>query len=208
MYDDQLIEALRRADTLAKMLEKRRMRDGMIVLNLPDVDLVFDDDGHVVDAVPEDDAYTHKLIEMFMVEANEAVARVFDSHSTPILRRIHPDPSHGDMTELRMYAMVAHYNLPDEPTRHDLQNLLEATKNTPASRAIHFAVLRTLTKATYGSDHLALPQEGYPRRKEADTVIREGASVRQGATHRLWWQFPRIHHRFGNPDLKPKKARK
>ena len=49
----------------------------MLVLGLPEFELVFDDEGHVIDAQPEDDAYTHTIIEMFMVEANEAVARTF-----------------------------------------------------------------------------------------------------------------------------------
>ncbi|MHC4776592.1 MAG: ribonuclease R family protein, partial [Planctomycetota bacterium] len=78
-YTDELIETLRRCDRLARILQKRRHRDGMIVLDLPDVELIFDDEGHVVDAEPEDDAFTHTIIEMFMVEANEAVARTFDA---------------------------------------------------------------------------------------------------------------------------------
>jgi ribonuclease R len=163
-YPDELIEVLRESDRLAKLLEQRRRRDGMIVLALPEVELVFDEDGHVIDAVPEDNAYTHKLIEMFMVEANEALARTFDDLKVPILRRIHPDPSYGDLEELRMFARAAHVSVPEEPTRRDLQALLEATRHTPAARAIHFAVLRTLAKATYSPaliGHFALASEHY-----------------------------------------------
>lgn len=163
-YSEELIQTLKQADKLAKILERRRMHDGMIVLNLPEVELVFDDEGHVIDAVPEDNAYTHKLIEMFMVEANEALARTFDELGVPILRRIHPDPAHGDIQELRMFALAAHVNIPDEPTRRDLQALLDATRHTPAARAIHFAVLRTLSKASYSPaliGHFALASDHY-----------------------------------------------
>jgi len=163
-YPEELAQTLKQADKLAKILERRRMHDGMIVLNLPEVELVFDEDGHVIDAVPEDNAYTHKLIEMFMVEANEALARTFDDMGVPILRRIHPDPAHGDIQELRMFALAAHVNIPDEPTRRDLQALLDATRHTPAARAIHFAVLRTLSKASYSPaliGHYALASEHY-----------------------------------------------
>ncbi|MCP3905144.1 MAG: ribonuclease R [Planctomycetes bacterium] len=178
-YGDELVAQLRSADRLARVLQRRRHRDGMIVLNLPDVDLVFDDDGHVVDAVPEDDAFTHKLIEMFMVEANEALARLFDSLLVPMIRRIHPEPRFGDLEELRMYARAAQQSLPDEPNRHDLQKLLDATRTTPAARAIHFAVLRTLTKATYspaGIGHFALASDHYthftsPIRRYPDLVV-------------------------------------
>ena len=83
-----------------------------------------------------------------MVEANEAVARTFEAIDVPLLRRIHPDPVPGDIEELRMYARGVGLGLPDVPSRHDLQALLDATRDTPAARAIHFAVLRTLTSAT------------------------------------------------------------
>jgi len=163
-YSDELILALRRSDELAKILRRRRERDGMITLNLPEIELVFDDDGHVIDAVPEDDAFTHKIIEMFMVEANEALARAFDDLKVPILRRTHPEPSFGDMEELRVFARLAQVNLPDEPDRRDLQRLLEISRSSPAGRAIHFAVLRTLTKATYSPaliGHYALASDHY-----------------------------------------------
>jgi ribonuclease R len=63
-----------------------------------------------------------------------------------------------------MYAAVVGRRVPEEPTRHDLQELLEATKDTPAARAIHFAVLRTLTKASYSPaliGHYALASDHY-----------------------------------------------
>ena len=163
-YSNELIDSLRRCDTLARILRKRRLSDGMIVLDLPEVELVFDEAGHVIDAVPEDDAFTHTIIEMFMVEANEAVARTFDALDVPILRRIHPDPVPGDIEELRMYARGAGLGLPDEPTRRDLQRLLDATRDTPAARAIHLAVLRTLAKASYSPamiGHFALASDHY-----------------------------------------------
>ena len=178
-YSDELIEALRLSDRLAKILRERRMRDGMIVLNLPEVELVFDEEGHVIDAVPEDNAFTHTLIEMFMVEANEAVARLFSGLNVPLIRRIHPDPVHGDIEELQMFARAAKFRLPAEPRREDLQKLLEVTRHTPAARAIHFAVLRTLTKAVYSPamiGHFALASEHYshftsPIRRYPDLTV-------------------------------------
>jgi len=163
-YSNELKEKLRLSNKLAQILEKRRKRDGMIVLNLPEVELIFDDEGHVIDAEPEDDAYTHKIIEMFMVEANEAVARLFSKLNLPVLRRVHPEPVHGDIEELQMYARAAQWKLPDEPKRKDLQALLEATHETPAARAVHFAVLRTLSKASYSPamiGHFALASDHY-----------------------------------------------
>jgi len=163
-YPTELLPALKLMDRLAKILRERRRRDGMIVLNLPEVELRFDDEGHVIDVVPEDQSFTHTLIEMFMVEANEAVARTFEDLGVPLIRRIHPDPATGKMETLQMYALVAGVRIPDQPSRKDLQKLLEATRESSAARAIHFAVLRTLTKATYSPaliGHYALASDHY-----------------------------------------------
>lgn len=161
---DAVVAALRKSDQLARLLQKRRRGQGMISLELPQVELRFDDQGHVVDAVPEDDAFTHKLIEMFMVEANEAIARVFADLNLPLLRRIHPDPGFADLEELRTFARIVQFRLPEEPTRQDLQALLEATRHRDDTRAVHFAVLRTLAKATYSPalvGHYALASDHY-----------------------------------------------
>jgi ribonuclease R len=178
-YSDELLETLRRADTLAKAIRGRRRAAGMIHLDLPEVDLVFDDAGHVVDAVKEDDSFTHTLIEMFMVEANEAVARTFAGLDTPLLRRIHPDPTFGDIEEVRQFARLAKWSLPELPSRKDLQALLEATKESPAARAIHFSVLRCMAKAVYSPalvGHYALASEHYahftsPIRRYPDLLV-------------------------------------
>ena len=179
VYTAELVETLRRADTLAKAIRVRRRAAGMIHLDLPEVDLVFDDAGHVVDAVPEDTSFTHTLIEMFMVEANEAVARTFAGLETPLLRRIHPDPTFGDIEEVRQFARLAKWSLPELPSRKDLQALLDATKESPAARAIHFSVLRCMAKAVYSPalvGHYALASEHYahftsPIRRYPDLLV-------------------------------------
>ena len=79
---------------VAKRIQKRRLAAGQIVLGLPEVELVLDENGKVANAKPEDQSFTHTLIEMFMVEANEAAARLLDSQRVPFLRRIHPEPDH------------------------------------------------------------------------------------------------------------------
>lgn len=182
---DELIHALRLCDRLAKIIERRRRSQGMITLALPEVELVFDDAGHVIDARPEDDAYTHRLIEMFMVEANEAVTRIFADLQVPLLRRIHPEPGFADLEELRQFARTAGMKVPEEPSRHDLQALLEATRDREDARAIHFAVLRTLSKASYSPaliGHYALASEHYahftsPIRRYPDLTVHRALDV-------------------------------
>jgi ribonuclease R len=115
---------------------------------------------------------------MFMVEANEVLARLFENLGVPLLRRIHPEPTPGD-TDMRKAAMVAGFRVPKNPTREELQGLLEATRGTPAARAVHMAVLRTMTKAEYSPalvGHFALASEAYahftsPIRRYADLTV-------------------------------------
>ncbi len=178
-YRPELISALKRLDELARLLRRRRLADGMVVLDLPEVELVFDDQGSVTDAVPEDQAFTHTIIEMFMVEANEAVARLFDRLNVPILRRVHGDPDANHLRDLRQFAQVAGYNIPLRPTRTELQGLLDAVRGKPAQHAVHMAVLKTLAKAEYAPlpiGHFALASPHYahftsPIRRYPDLTV-------------------------------------
>ncbi len=178
-YSDELIEKCRMMNTLARRIRERRRRQGMIHLDLPEVELVFNDEGRVIDAEPEDDAFTHTIVEMFMVEANEAVARLFERLEVPLLRRVHPEPVPGKFDELRDFVKVAGYRIPKEPTREELQALLDSTAGTPAAPAVHFAILRTLTKAEYSPAHIghfALASEAYahftsPIRRYPDLTV-------------------------------------
>ena len=184
-YTDELIEVVREMNRLAKAIEKRRHSEGMITLELPDADLIFDENGHVVDAEPEDDAYTHRLIEMFMVEANEVLGRLFERLEVPLLRRIHAEPVPGDKEDMQKSAMVAGFKIPASPTREELQGLLDATRGTPAARAVHMAVLRTLTKAEYSPaliGHYALASKAYahftsPIRRYPDLTVHRALAV-------------------------------
>ncbi len=178
-YTPQLLEALREMDACARAIRERRRAAGMIHLELPDVVLIYDDEGRVIDAEREDDAFTHTLIEMFMVEANEALAKLFERLQVPLLRRIHPEPTPGDVDELKQVAKVAGFTIPKNPTRQELQKLLDSTRGTPAAPAVHFAVLRTLTKAEYSPalvGHFALASEAYahftsPIRRYPDLTV-------------------------------------
>ena len=184
-HDDKLIRTVKEMNQLARAIEQRRDDAGMIHLDLPEVELVYDEEGRVVDAVPEDDAYTHTLIEMFMVEANEAVAVLFEDLGIPVLRRTHPDPVPGNFDSLRDFIRVAGFRIPKDPTREDLQTLLKGTKGSPAAPAVHMAVLRTLTRAEYSPaliGHFALASSAYshftsPIRRYADLTVHRSLSA-------------------------------
>ena len=197
----ELLETIRMADRLAKTLRKRRQRDGMIVLDLPEAELFFDDHGRVRDILPEDGAFTHTLIEMFMVEANEAVARHFEDIEIPAMRRIHPEPSFDDLEEVRTMVSGHGVKIPDHPTRKDLQRVLDATRNTPAARSVHFAILRSLTKASYSPlpiGHFALASNQYvhftsPIRRYPDLTVHRALDAWLDATENGTKPAPERH---------------
>lgn len=163
-HTEDVINVCKDMDTLSRLIRARREKAGMIHLDLPEVELIFDENGKVIDAQKEDDAFTHTIIEMFMVEANEALATLFESMRVPVLRRTHPEPTPGDVEDLKKTAMVAGFRIPKNPSREELQTLLNATAGTGSARAIHTAVLRTMTKAVYSPaliGHYALASTAY-----------------------------------------------
>lgn len=178
-YPKEVLDLLDQMNTLAKRLQERRREQGQLVLDLPEVELVLDEEGRVIDAVPEDTSFTHTLIEMFMVEANEAVARLFDSLDVPFIRRTHPEPDLDDTARLRHFTEVAGHRLPKDMDRKALQVLLDKLRGKPEAFAINLAVLKSLTRAEYSPQpigHYALASEHYchftsPIRRYADLTV-------------------------------------
>jgi ribonuclease R len=170
---------LRDMETLARIIEKRRDRAGMLHLDLPEIEIILDDSGRVADAQPADTSYPHTIIEMFMVEANEAVATLLDRHNVPFMRRIHPEPNVLTMQNLSELVRALGLHLPRLPDRAALQQLLKAVKGTDSSLAINIVVLRSMERAQYSPlhvGHYALASELYghftsPIRRYADLLV-------------------------------------
>jgi ribonuclease R len=175
----QVIGLLKDMETLSRAIEKRREKDGMIHLDLPETELVMDKSGRVVDAHPADDSYPHTIIEMFMVEANEAVASLLDRHNIPFMRRIHPEPDALGMKSLSQLVRAFGVSVPRVPDRAAIQELLAAVKGTDCSFAVNLAVLRSFEKAQYAPlhiGHFALASTHYchftsPIRRYADLLV-------------------------------------
>jgi ribonuclease R len=178
-YEPAVVDLLHDMNTLARRIQKRRIAQGQINLDLPEVELVLDEEGHIIDAVPEDQSFTHTLIEMFMVEANEAVARLLDSQGVPLLRRTHPEPEVQGVERLRQFVTVAGFKIPKVLDRKSIQALLSAVRGKPEGFAINLAVLKSLTRAEYSPEpigHFALASEQYchftsPIRRYADLTV-------------------------------------
>ncbi|MEN8128502.1 MAG: RNB domain-containing ribonuclease, partial [Planctomycetota bacterium] len=140
-YAGEVVALLKDMETLARAIEKRREKNGMLHLDLPETELVYDDDGRVIDAEPADDCYPHTIIEMFMVEANEAVAGLLDRFGVPFMRRIHPDPDALTTKNLGRFVRVCGLKIPRHLDRAAIQDLLASVKGTPLAYAVNIHVL-------------------------------------------------------------------
>ncbi len=175
----EVIELLKNMEPLARVIENRRTKNGMIHLALTETELVLDKSGRVVDAHPADNSYPHTIIEMFMVETNEAVASLLDRLNVPFIRRIHPDPDALSMKNLAVLVKAFGFNMPRTPDRKAIQNLLAAVEGADCAMAVNLMVLRSLEKARYAPQHIghfALASTHYchftsPIRRYADLLV-------------------------------------
>ncbi len=175
----EVVGLLKEMQRLSRLIEKRRIDNGMLHLDLPEIELVMDKSGRVVDAHPADDSYPHTIIEMFMVEANDAVASLLDRVNVGFMRRIHPEPDSLSMKELSQLVKVLGVSMPRTPDRFAVQGLLAAVKGADCSFAVNLAVLRSFEKAVYSPLHIghyALASTHYchftsPIRRYADLLV-------------------------------------
>ena len=170
---------LRDLQKLARLLETRRRAAGMLELEIPKAELVYDDKGHVIDAHPESTTFSHTMIEMFMVEANEALARLLDGLNVPFLRRIHPQPDALAAGEAARVIKTCGYLIPKNINRFGVQDLLRRVRGKPEAFIINLLILKSMQRAEYSPapiGHYALASDHYchftsPIRRYPDLTV-------------------------------------
>jgi len=179
-YDD-LVPMLRNMSRLSGMIRARREKEGALDFDLPEVRAVLDDQGNVLDIRRVARLGTHKLIEDFMVAANEAVADFLWKKKSPSLYRIHEPPKSTDSADLA--AFLKAYGFPykenDLSTPKGLQALLRRAKGHPLEATINNLALRSLSMAVYSprnAGHFGLGLKSYchftsPIRRYPDVVV-------------------------------------
>ncbi len=167
---------------LAALLRKRREARGSIDFDLPDADIVLDDEGVVVGIVPESRNVAHRLIEEFMLAANEAVAKKLLFARQPAIYRVHDRPDPDRLVDLREVLESFGYELPgdlEEVPPSAFQKLLNAIEGKPEERLLHDLLLRAQRKAVYSEEcrgHYALAAPYYchftsPIRRYPDLIV-------------------------------------
>ena len=162
-------------------LKKARARRQPLELDLPERQIVLDDDGKVTSVNFKDRLDAHKLIEEFMVLANVAAAETLIAKKTDLLFRVHEEPSPEKLEALREVANASGLQLAKGQvlqTAH-LNRLLEQARDTDHVELVNISTLRSMTQAYYNPDnfgHFGLALKSYahftsPIRRYADLIV-------------------------------------
>jgi ribonuclease R len=167
---------------LFAVLNGRRRRRGSIDFDLPEAEVRVDADGAIADIVAAERNVAHRIIEEFMLLANETVAAHLEAQGMPSLYRVHEAPEPLRVLEFEDFVSSLGVSLdaaPDGVHPRDFQRLVDRIKGTPEERPIAFLMLRTMQKARYDAHnlgHFGLAAHTYthftsPIRRYPDLVV-------------------------------------
>jgi ribonuclease R len=170
------------ARSAAALLRKRRTERGSLDFDLPDADVILGESGDVVEIVKAARNEAHRLIEEFMLAANEAVAKHLELLPTPAVYRVHDRPDESKLADLRVALEPFGYELPEdeeEITPEIFQRIIDEAAGTPEERFVSELVLRAQKKALYSPEcrgHYALAAKYYchftsPIRRYPDLLV-------------------------------------
>ena len=153
--DSAVIESLQSARQLSALLTEKRVKQGYLFFDLPETEYVYDEEGFVHQMNQSVETESHKLIENFMLVANQYVAEQLNSLSPVTMYRVHELP---DMEKLeRLSILLSAYGLSlnfRQDLNHSLQYLLMSFPDDTYHRVFDRLVLRSLKKAKYTVEHL------------------------------------------------------
>jgi len=163
-HRNQLAVMLGHMKVLGAKLRSRRMKGGALELETPEIAIKTDSRGQVVNIGPGKRLDTHKIIEEFMLAANNAMAGFYTRKRLPLIRRIHDEPNPDKLDKLSAFIRTLGFSLPRAPSRRDLQKLLDQARGTTFYHAVAISVLRCFRHAEYSSHaggHYALAETNY-----------------------------------------------
>ncbi len=203
-------EVLQRMDRLASRLRKQRMQRGALDLDLPEAQIILDDDGKPVDIVRRNMGRAESLIEEFMILCNEVVAGHFAQEKIPCLYRIHAVPTAEKLAALKETLALMGFDAVSrqkELKPSHLKKLLDSSKGEPSERLISYLMLRSLPQARYSpvnEGHFGLASPRYchftsPIRRYPDLVVHRilkeylaGGGLKEARVTKLQSRLPTI----------------
>ena len=180
-YED-LVADLKVMEELALCLMAKRKKRGSIDFDLPEPEILLDMQGGTLAIVRAERNLAHKIIEEFMLAANEAVASHIEERHIPSLYRVHETPDFAKLQDFREFVFNFGYELrlkEEGVEPGEFQRLLDQAEGKPEERMINEVLLRCMKQARYSAEnlgHFGLAAASYthftsPIRRYPDLVV-------------------------------------
>ena len=177
-----LVGEFKRMEELALLLYERRRARGNLDFDLPEAEIILDLQGLPENIVRAERNIAHRMIEEFMIAANEAVARHLTEKDFPILYRVHEGPDQDALETLAPFLLSLGYRLPQKKENIaplEIQRLLESARGKPEERVVNRVLLRSMKQAIYQPEnigHFGLASKCYthftsPIRRYPDLIV-------------------------------------
>ena len=175
------VDSLIKMEELAKILRDNKVRKGYIDFDIDEAKIITDEKGEAIDVKLRERGTGEKLIEDFMIAANETVARHINYMEYPFIYRVHGEPNEEKINNFLSFISVLGYQVHKLPkiTPKAMQNLLEELKDKPEYTILSSLLLRSMQKAVYDKSnigHFGLASKCYthftsPIRRYPDTTV-------------------------------------
>ena len=151
----ELVPMLLEMEHVSGLLRRRRRKRGSIDFDFPETKVILDEKGHTVDIRPYERNAATRLIEDFMLAANETVAEDYYWQAQPFVYRVHEKPDADRMQRLGTFIRNFGYQLRmagDELHPGEIQKLLDRIAGTPEEAMLSRLTLRSMKRAQYATD--------------------------------------------------------
>lgn len=179
---ESLVPMFELMEELAAILRNKRMTRGAIDFDFKESKVLVDENGHPSDVVVRERSVAERLIEEFMLVANETVAEHFHWMEVPFIYRIHEDPKEDKLR--RFFEFITNFGYIVKGTANSvhpraLQEIIEEVQGKPEEMVVSTVMLRSMQKAKYYEEslgHYGLSTDYYthftsPIRRYPDTIV-------------------------------------
>lgn len=167
---------------LSEKLEAKKNNAGYLDFEIPEAQFIFDADGKAIDVEKRERNFAHRLIEDFMVLANETVAKEYNIKGVPFVYRIHESPKKEKLAAVLEFMKglgMKYPPVPENITADYYQKLLKLSEGKTYNETLNKMLLRSMQKARYLNEnfgHFGLALEYYchftsPIRRYPDLTI-------------------------------------
>ncbi|MDO8226715.1 ribonuclease R [Bacillus cabrialesii] len=179
---EPLVPMFKDMERLAEILRDKRMNRGAVDFDFKEAKVLVDDEGAVKDVVIRERSVAEKLIEEFMLVANETVAEHFHWMNVPFIYRIHEEPNAEKLQKFLEFVTTFGYVVKGTAGNihpRALQSILDAVRDRPEETVISTVMLRSMKQAKYDPQslgHFGLSTEFYthftsPIRRYPDLIV-------------------------------------